>query len=308
MVAEVRAVSEVDDALRQELLTCWTDVTNAGGAVGFVPPVTEDDVAPVLDQLLDGVRSGRDVLALLTVDGATAGFASVVAFARARCGGTGRRCCGVQVHPSRQGRGAGPGADGRRARHRARPAAGSSCTSPLAAAPGSTTSTGDWATPRSAGCPVRSGWPPATTATRSSGLPALIRRTGAGRVVAMADLARAPGSRDTRRERLVGLLVLGVAARPAGVLGDLVRHRAGGRGHRPAASSASSSPPSAASCTAAPPAAEPSRRPARSPGRRPPARRTASRMRTSAGFCAGRGPAPAPSTSGTVPISVPPES
>jgi hypothetical protein len=36
-MSEVRAVPEVDDALRQELLTCWTDVTNAGGAVGFVP-------------------------------------------------------------------------------------------------------------------------------------------------------------------------------------------------------------------------------------------------------------------------------
>ena len=70
---EVRAVSAVDDVLRGELLACWTDVTNAGGAVGFVPPVTEDDVAPVLDQLLEGVHSGRDVLAVLTVDGATGG-------------------------------------------------------------------------------------------------------------------------------------------------------------------------------------------------------------------------------------------
>ena len=58
VVAEVRAVSEVDDALRKDLLRCWTDVTNAGGAVGFVPPVTEDDVVPLLDKLLDGVLSG----------------------------------------------------------------------------------------------------------------------------------------------------------------------------------------------------------------------------------------------------------
>jgi hypothetical protein len=34
---EVRAVSAVDDVLRGELLACWTDVSNAGGAVGFVP-------------------------------------------------------------------------------------------------------------------------------------------------------------------------------------------------------------------------------------------------------------------------------
>ena len=105
-VSEVRAVSSVDDALRQELLTCWTDVSNAGGAVGFVPPVTEDDVVPLLDKLLEGVASGRDVLALLTVDGEIAGFASVVGSLSPlrRHWGTVLR---VQVHPSRQGHGLG---------------------------------------------------------------------------------------------------------------------------------------------------------------------------------------------------------
>jgi GNAT superfamily N-acetyltransferase len=104
--AEVRPVSAVDDVLRQELLTCWTDVTNAGGAVGFVPPVSEEDVAPVLDRLLDGVRSGRDVLAVLTDDGATAGFAAMVGSLSPlrRHWATILR---VQVHPSRQGRGLG---------------------------------------------------------------------------------------------------------------------------------------------------------------------------------------------------------
>jgi GNAT superfamily N-acetyltransferase len=104
--AEVRAVSVVDDSLRRELLCCWTDVTNAGGAVGFVPPVTEDDVAPVLDRLLEGVRSRRDVLALLTVDGATAGFAALVGSSTPlrRHWATVLR---VQIHPSRQGRGLG---------------------------------------------------------------------------------------------------------------------------------------------------------------------------------------------------------
>ena len=76
--ADVTAVSAVDDSLRRELLVCWTDVSNDGGAVGFVPPVTEDDVAPVLDKLLEGVHSGRDVLAVLTVDGAVSGFAAIV--------------------------------------------------------------------------------------------------------------------------------------------------------------------------------------------------------------------------------------
>ncbi|TFV87938.1 N-acetyltransferase [Blastococcus sp. CT_GayMR16] len=104
--AEVRAVSAVDDVLRGELLACWTDVSNAGGAVGFVPPVTRDDVAPVLDRLLEGVHSGRDVLAVLTVDGATAGFAALVGSSSPlrRHWATVLR---VQVHPSRQGHGLG---------------------------------------------------------------------------------------------------------------------------------------------------------------------------------------------------------
>jgi GNAT superfamily N-acetyltransferase len=104
--AEVRAVTAVDDALRKDLLTCWTDVSNAGGAVGFVPPVGFDDVAPVLDKLLEGVHAGRDVLALLTVDGATAGFAVLVGSwsPLRRHWATVLR---VQVHPSHQGSGLG---------------------------------------------------------------------------------------------------------------------------------------------------------------------------------------------------------
>ena len=102
----VRAVSVVDDVLRGELLACWTDVSNAGGAVGFVPPVTTDDVEPVLAHLLEGVDSGRDVLAVLTVDGVTAGWASIVGSS-----GPLRRhwatVLRVQVHPSRQGGGLG---------------------------------------------------------------------------------------------------------------------------------------------------------------------------------------------------------
>ena len=104
--ASVRAVTEVDDDLRADLLACWTDVSNAGGAVGFVPPVTRSDVAPVLDRLLEGVNAGRDVLAVLTVDGVLAGFASLVGQSSPlrRHWGTVLR---VQVHPSRQGSGLG---------------------------------------------------------------------------------------------------------------------------------------------------------------------------------------------------------
>ncbi len=99
-------MSAVDDVLHDELLACWTDVSNAGGAVGFVPPVTRDDVAPVLGRLLEGVRSGRDVLAVLTVDGVTAGWATLVGFSSPlrKHWATVLR---VQVHPSHQSQGLG---------------------------------------------------------------------------------------------------------------------------------------------------------------------------------------------------------
>jgi GNAT superfamily N-acetyltransferase len=102
----VRDVREVDGALHAALLSCWTDVVNAGGAVGFVAPVTRADVAPWLDATLVAVRNGRDALCVLEVDGEPAGFAVLVAddspLKPHWC--TVRR---VQVHPSRQGDGLG---------------------------------------------------------------------------------------------------------------------------------------------------------------------------------------------------------
>src|SRR5687768_11075225 len=50
------------DDLRDRMLTLWADVTNAGGAVGFVPPVTRDDVRPTADAHLAEVAAGRDHL------------------------------------------------------------------------------------------------------------------------------------------------------------------------------------------------------------------------------------------------------
>src|SRR3954453_22727432 len=106
MPSEVRAVTAVDEHLRRDLLRLWTDVTNAGGAVGFVPPVTEDDIAPTLDDLVRRVREGRALLALLTLDGRTAGFAVLLRAASPlrRHWATVLR---VQVHPSLQGLGLG---------------------------------------------------------------------------------------------------------------------------------------------------------------------------------------------------------
>ncbi|WP_030772693.1 GNAT family N-acetyltransferase [Streptomyces sp. NRRL F-2664] len=48
----------VGPSLREGILELWADVSNAGGAVGFVPPVTRDDIRPSLDKHLAGVADG----------------------------------------------------------------------------------------------------------------------------------------------------------------------------------------------------------------------------------------------------------
>ena len=106
MHTEVCPVEAVDDRLRAQLLACWTDVTNAGGAVGFVPTVTEADLAPYLDEVVERVHRGRELIALLRVDGEVAGFAvlSLSVSPLRRHWATVLR---VQVRPELQGRGLG---------------------------------------------------------------------------------------------------------------------------------------------------------------------------------------------------------
>ena len=104
--AEVTPCTRVDDDLRAALLDTWIDVTNAGGAVGFVAPVTPDVVAPVLDALVERVHAGSQTLCLLRVDGEVAGFA-VLAMSASPLRRHWATVLRVQVHPGRQGQGLG---------------------------------------------------------------------------------------------------------------------------------------------------------------------------------------------------------
>ena len=106
MEAEVTAETSIGDELRAKLLACWTDVSNAGGSVGFVPPVTQALIAPYLDAVVERVHRGHEVLAVLRVDGAPAGFAvlSLSVSPLRRHWATVLR---VQVRPELQGRGLG---------------------------------------------------------------------------------------------------------------------------------------------------------------------------------------------------------
>ena len=56
------------DDLRERIVDLWVEVTNAGGAVGFVAPVTAEQVRPVADAAFAGVREGLDRL-IIGLDG-----------------------------------------------------------------------------------------------------------------------------------------------------------------------------------------------------------------------------------------------
>ncbi|MEU4874114.1 GNAT family N-acetyltransferase [Streptomyces sp. NPDC021608] len=97
----------VDRALRDGVLDLWTDVSNAGGAVGFVPPVDREAVRPELLAHLAAMAEGRHRL-LVGRDGtgevaATAFFS----FNTHRLQKHWVWLYTVMVHPRHQGRGHG---------------------------------------------------------------------------------------------------------------------------------------------------------------------------------------------------------
>lgn len=97
----------VTPALRESLAELWTDVSNAGGAVGFVPPVTTDDVEPALRRHLVGMAEGTTRLLVGCAEG---GRPVATAFLRLNEHRLMRHWIGlvtVMVHPDRQGGGVG---------------------------------------------------------------------------------------------------------------------------------------------------------------------------------------------------------
>ena len=96
----------LDEDLRSALIELWTDVTNAGGAVGLVPPVTKDDVLEVADGSFGRVLRGEDRIVVAFEDDRPVGLAFLVH----RPGPLFRHWATVKrlmIHPSLQGRGLG---------------------------------------------------------------------------------------------------------------------------------------------------------------------------------------------------------
>ncbi|MEH1053778.1 GNAT family N-acetyltransferase [Micromonospora sp. CPCC 206171] len=92
--------------LREQIVDLWVDVTNAGGAVGFVAPVSAAEVRPVAQRTLADITDGPDRL-LAGYEGDR--LVAVLVFADNRFHlkthwGILKR---VMVHPDTQGRGYG---------------------------------------------------------------------------------------------------------------------------------------------------------------------------------------------------------
>ncbi|WP_432049805.1 N-acetyltransferase family protein [Verrucosispora sp. NA02020] len=97
---------ELTPDLRTRIVALWVDVTNAGGAVGFVAPVTADHVRTIADPTLAGIADGPDRL-LLGYDGDRLVAMAIFTDPRFHLKTHLRVLTRVMVHPDTQGRGLG---------------------------------------------------------------------------------------------------------------------------------------------------------------------------------------------------------
>ncbi|HCT76697.1 MAG TPA: GNAT family N-acetyltransferase [Micromonosporaceae bacterium] len=92
-------------ALREEIIGLWLDVSNTGGAVGFVAPVTVADIEPTANAAFARLDSGEDRLLLgFADDKLVAMLIFVRGFKLTEHWRTIKR---VMVHPGTQGKGYG---------------------------------------------------------------------------------------------------------------------------------------------------------------------------------------------------------
>jgi GNAT superfamily N-acetyltransferase len=67
--AQATTAQDVGPARRKDLIDCWIEVSNAGGAAGFpFPPIDERDAAPALDAILESLAPATCRL-LMALDG-----------------------------------------------------------------------------------------------------------------------------------------------------------------------------------------------------------------------------------------------
>ncbi|MGW5127835.1 N-acetyltransferase family protein [Streptomyces sp. NPDC004069] len=97
----------VDPALRDGILDLWTDVTNAGGAVGFLPPVTREEIRPELVKQFLVLAEGRARLLVGHDEEGRVAATAFLTFNTHRLMTHWLWLYTVMVHPRHQGRGYG---------------------------------------------------------------------------------------------------------------------------------------------------------------------------------------------------------
>ncbi|MFG2870654.1 GNAT family N-acetyltransferase [Streptomyces sp. NPDC048338] len=97
----------VTPALRDGILRLWVDVSDAGGAVGFVPPVDIEEVRPELVKHLVAMTEGRMRLVVGFDEDGTVAATTFVAANTHRLMLHWVWLYTVMVHPSHQGKGYG---------------------------------------------------------------------------------------------------------------------------------------------------------------------------------------------------------
>ncbi|MEU7383845.1 GNAT family N-acetyltransferase [Streptomyces sp. NPDC042207] len=97
----------VDPALRDGILDLRTDVTNAGGAVGFLPPATREEIRPELVRQLLALTEGRARLLVGHDEEGRVAATAFLTFNTHRLMTHWLWLYTVMVHPRDQGRGHG---------------------------------------------------------------------------------------------------------------------------------------------------------------------------------------------------------
>jgi GNAT superfamily N-acetyltransferase len=96
-----------DRTLRDGIAELWADVSNAGGAVGFVPPVTTDDVRPELVRHMVAMAEGRTRLLIGRDEEGAVAATAFLALNGHRLMAHWLWLYTVMVHPRHQGKGYG---------------------------------------------------------------------------------------------------------------------------------------------------------------------------------------------------------
>src|ERR1044072_5662136 len=97
----------VTPALRDGVLRLWADVSNAGGAVGFVPPVTPEAIRPELVKHLAAMAEGRSRLLVGRDEAGEVAATAFFTFNTHRLMTHWTWLYTVMVHPRHQGKGYG---------------------------------------------------------------------------------------------------------------------------------------------------------------------------------------------------------